>query len=320
MSVNDSLHFSLSYTHLHGNGLVRAVVLDDKVLGLPPVDAAARLLLDLEAGEVPRLARELLPQRVHVVDVDVRVAHDVRQAARHQVRGVCNHVRQQRVAGNVEGHAQAHVAGPLVELAVQVALGLLSVRGSAVGRRRGRSRVGDVELGKHVAGRQGHLLQVGGVPGAHDDAAVVGVRAELMYDLGELVDALARVVGAGVLVLGAKVAPLEAVDGAQVADLAVRQAGAVEELARSVAVPDLDAGLGQRQRRRAALDEPQQLRHDGLEKDALCRQQRQDRRSVVVERELEGAWRKDAIGSCSCSFWKVLAWTRLLTVADSRQA
>lgn len=240
------LFLFLLHAHLHGNSLVRVIVLDDKVLGLPAVNAAASLPLDLEPGEFARLARELLPQRVHVVHVDVRVAHDVRQAAGHQTRDVRNHVGEQGVAGNVEGHAQAHVAGALVQLAVQVALrlcrGSITFAGS-VGR--GRPRVRDVKLGKHVARRQGHLLDVGRVPGAQDDAAVVGVVAQLVDDLGELVDALARVVGARVRVLGAKVPPLEAVDGAQVAHLAVRQAGPVEELARPVAVPDLDARLGQ---------------------------------------------------------------------------
>jgi hypothetical protein len=239
------LFLVLLHAHLHGDSLVRVIVLDDKVVGLPAVNAAASLPLDLEPGELARLARELLPQGVHVVHVDVRVAHDVRQAARHQTCDVRNHVGEQGVAGNVEGHAQAHVAGALVQLAVQVALRLclsITIAGSVC---RGRPRVRDVKLGKHVARRQGHLLDVGRVPGAQDDAAVVGVVAQLVDDLGELVDALARVVGARVRVLGAKVPPLEAVDGAQVAHLAVRQAGPVEELARPVAVPDLDARLGQ---------------------------------------------------------------------------
>lgn len=64
-----------------------------------------------------------------------------------------------------------------------------------------------------------------------------------MYNLLQLVDALARVIRLGIDVLGAKVPPLKPVNGAQVADLAVRQTQVVEELARAVAVPDLDAGF-----------------------------------------------------------------------------
>lgn len=64
-----------------------------------------------------------------------------------------------------------------------------------------------------------------------------------MDDLGELVDALACVVRLCVDVFRAKVSPLEAIDGAEIADFAVGEADAVEELAGAVAVPDLDAGL-----------------------------------------------------------------------------
>lgn len=111
-----------------------------------------------------------------------------------------------------------------------------------------------------------------------------------MDDLGQLVDALAGVVGVGVDVLGAKVPPLEAVDGAQVADVAVRQADAVEELAGAVAVPDLDADVAEGLGRGVALDEPEELGDDGAEEDALRGEEGEDRPAVIVELELE-AWR-----------------------------
>ena len=43
----------------------------------------------------------------------------------------------------------------------------------------------------------------------------------------------------------------------------------VEKGARAVAVPDLDALPGQRDRRGAARDEPEELGYDGLGEDAL---------------------------------------------------
>jgi hypothetical protein len=92
-----------------------------------------------------------------------------------------------------------------------------------------------------VARREDHARHVGWVPGAEDEAAVVRVRAQRVHDARELVDALAGVVCLGVDVLCAKMPPLKAVDGAEVALLAICQAEAVEELARAVAVPDLDA-------------------------------------------------------------------------------
>lgn len=219
-----------------------------------------------------------------MIEIDVGVAHDVGEAARHEVADVGEHVRQQRVAGDVEGDAETHVARPLVQLAMQMPLGLAG------------AREGHVELGKHVAGGQGHAAEVAGVPGGDYDAAIVGRRAQLVDDVGELVDALPRVVGVEIDVVGAKVTPLETVDGPKVADLAMGQADAVQEFARAVAVPNLDAGFAQGQRRRVALDEPQQLGDDGFEEDALGGQEREDRNSILVEREAQGPRSKDGVG------------------------
>lgn len=146
-----------------------------------------------------------------------------------------------------------------------------------------------------MARRQDHKLEVLGVPSTKNHAAVVRVRAELVHDLGELVDALARVVCVAVGVFGAKVAPLEAVDGAQVAHLAVLQSQPVQELTAAVAVPDLDPGVAQGLRRRRARHEPQQLEDHGPREDALRRQQREDWRAVLVEGELEGARCEDGV-------------------------
>lgn len=52
------------------------------------------------------------------------VAHNVGEASRNQLTDMREHVSQQRITRNVEGHAETHVARSLVELAVQVALGL----------------------------------------------------------------------------------------------------------------------------------------------------------------------------------------------------
>jgi hypothetical protein len=80
-----------------------------------------------------------------------------------------HHVRQQRVAGDVERHAEEDVGAALVELAGQLA-------------------VGHVELEERVAGRQRHLRDLAHVPGRHDQPARIGVVADLPHDLGDLVD------------------------------------------------------------------------------------------------------------------------------------
>lgn len=162
------------------------------------------------------------------------------------------HVCEKSIGSDIERHAEAHVTGPLIEQTMQDASGIprlsqvtarprVRSRDRAV---RGRSgREGDVELSKHVTRRQGHLLQVGRVPGTEDDASIVGAVAELVDDVGELVDALAGVVGTSTSILGSKVAPLEAVHGAEIAGLALRQADAVQVRPAPVPVPDPDALL-----------------------------------------------------------------------------
>lgn len=118
---------------------------------------------------------------------------------------------------------------------------------------------------------------------------------------GQLVDAPARVVGGSVDVLGAKVPPLEPVHGAQVALGPVRQADAVEVLARPVTVPDLDALLAQRLGGRVALDEPEELGRHRFEEDAFCGEEREDGcRAIFIEAEFERSWGEEGICACSC--------------------
>ena len=70
-----------------------------------------------------------------------------------------HHVRQQRIRGDVERHAEEDVGAALVELARQPA-------------------VGDVELEQCVARRQRHVLELADVPRVDDDAARIGIAAE----------------------------------------------------------------------------------------------------------------------------------------------
>lgn len=63
------------------------------------------------------------------------------RAAHLQAGDVRNHVGEQGVAGDVEGHAQAHVSRPLVQLAGQLA-------------------VPHVELAEGMARRKGHQRKI----------------------------------------------------------------------------------------------------------------------------------------------------------------
>jgi hypothetical protein len=78
------------------------------------------------------------------------------------------------------------------------------------------------------------------------------------------------------------------------------QAELVEELARPVAVPDLDALLAERERRCVALDEPEELEDDGAVEDSFRREEGQDGTAVVVEFELE-AGSEDGYRAGACA-------------------
>lgn len=114
-----------SYRHLHRNYLVRLVPLDNKILRFPAIDAPSLFARNLHLGEVSWLTLQLRLESLNVVEVDMRIAHDVRQASGDELADVGQHVRQEGVAGDVEGHPETHVARPLVELAMEVALGLV---------------------------------------------------------------------------------------------------------------------------------------------------------------------------------------------------
>mmetsp|Transcript_59988 Transcript_59988/g.173730 ORF Transcript_59988/g.173730 Transcript_59988/m.173730 type:complete len:452 (+) Transcript_59988:330-1685(+) len=191
-----------------------------------------------------------------MVLIDVRIAQCVNKLAGFQAAHLGHHASQQRVGGDVEGHAQAHVARALVHQARQFP-------------------VGDVELAEHVARRQRHLPKVRRVPRGQQNSPVRRVFLDLADALRELIDALAGVVRVHVDILGAKVPPLKAIHRAQVHLLAVRQATLVEELPRAIPVPDVDALVSEVLCVRVSPHEPQELLEDAPPKDALRREQRE---------------------------------------------
>merc|ERR1719495_1477234 len=129
------------------------------------------------------------------------------------------HDCEQGIAGDVEGNSKAHVRRALVQLA-------------------GKLSIGAIELDQAMAGRQGHLVQVCWVPGAHEDATVVRLCPDQVNDIGQLVNSLATVVSVHVHILGAKVPPLESIDGSQVPLLPVIETHTVQEGPTTVSVPD----------------------------------------------------------------------------------
>lgn len=109
------------------------VPLDDEIVESKVLNAL-HLPLELERREWTWRALQLLLERLNVVRIDVRIAQCVDKVPGLQISDVRNHVRQQGVAGDVEGHAETHVGRALVHLAGEVP-------------------VGDVELDEAVARR-----------------------------------------------------------------------------------------------------------------------------------------------------------------------
>ncbi len=221
--------------------------------------------VEAEGGERIRLTRELFADLIYVVEVNVAVAASPHELTHAQTHLLSHHVGEECVGGDVEGDAEKHVRAALVELA-----GELSVR--------------DVELKECVAGLERHLVKLGHVPGGDDDAPRIRGGAELVDDLGDLVD-----VGA---IWGGPAAPLVAIDRAEFSGLVCPL------------IPDGDTVLVKPADVGGAVEEPQQFPFDGLHGHELCGDAREAFGEIVANlaaeyREGAGA---GAVGFASAVF------------------
>jgi len=180
---------------------------------------------------------KLLPNPLHVIEVNVRVPQGMREDARREAALMGGHLQQQGVACDVEGNPERHVRGALVELHVQPPAAY-------------------VELEKSMAGRQFHARNVADVPGRNDDAARVGILSDEIQSLLNLIHVLAAVKAcSGLFHIARPTAPLIAVDGTQ---LSVRGSPGVPY--RSV-LGQIVVDIG------ASAQEPEQLSEHGVEQD-----------------------------------------------------
>mmetsp|Transcript_48018 Transcript_48018/g.102108 ORF Transcript_48018/g.102108 Transcript_48018/m.102108 type:complete len:208 (-) Transcript_48018:1159-1782(-) len=206
---------------------MRLVPHDLEVSEIEPVDVVVQLTLPhRELRERPRLSPQLLPQRVDMVQVHVRISNCVYEVPWLPSSDLGDHVGEEGIGRDVEGDAESHVRGALVHLAGELIL--LCV---------------DVKLAKHVTGRQGHLVQIARVPRAHHNPPILGIVLDLLDAVRQLVHPLARIIRMHVRVLRPEVPPLKPVHRAQVALLPVLQPPRVEELAGAVPVPDVNVLL-----------------------------------------------------------------------------
>lgn len=175
-----------------------------------------------------------------MVKIDMSIAHSVDQSARMEVGSVSEDMREKCIRGNVERHAQTHITRPLVK----------KTRQSPLLSRLPRLliqlhpwREGNIELRKHVARRERHLAQVGGIPGTHDDAPIKRCIHDLVDNILELIHTLAGIICLRIDVLRTEVSPLETIDGAEVAFFPVSQSNFVKEFPAAVSIPNFDSGF-----------------------------------------------------------------------------
>ena len=111
-----------------------------------------------------------------------------------------------------------------------------------------------------MAWRQGHLVDLSGIPGADDVAAAVGILLEIGDDAGDLVDLTP--------LGGAPPAPLRTVDGTEVA------------VGIGPLVPDGDAVFPEVADVGVPFEEPEQLVDDGAEVEFLGGEQGEALREI----------------------------------------
>ncbi len=198
----------------------------------------------------------------------MRIAQGVDEVAHAQVAGLRHHVGEQRVAGDVERHAEEDVAAALVKLATE-------------------PPIDHVELEQAVARHQRHLRQLGHVPGRHQQPARVRVAPDLLDHPLDLVDL--DPVGTG------PAAPLLAIHRAQLA------------IGIGPLVPDADLVRLEVGDVGVALQEPQQLVHDRAQVQLLGGQQRKTLRQVEAHLPAEHAARSGtgAVGFLGALFQHV---------------
>lgn len=142
-----------THRHLHLNLAHRLIPLHSKIIIPKPIHSSTRLNLlprplPYELRELPRLPLELHRQRLDVILVHMRIAHLEDKLLGFAARKVSNHVREEGVRGDIEGHAESEVAGALVHEARELGFGF------------GRGGEGDVELAEHVTWWEGHDPEV----------------------------------------------------------------------------------------------------------------------------------------------------------------
>lgn len=222
------------YSNRRLNRRMRIVIDQFKILEMELIDRLG-MRLDQHSWQWPREARKLQPSLIKMVVVQMHITKRVNEITWFQSGYFGHHHGQQRIAGDIERHAQKIVGAALVELATEP-----SAR--------------DIELKQQVTWRQRHTINVGDVPCGHDQPPRMRIGADRVLHFRDLIDRAA--VGRGPR------SPLVAVNGTEIA------------IFIGPLVPDRYLVFFQPSDVRIATQEPQQFDNDRPQVQFFGRQQR----------------------------------------------
>jgi len=124
-----------------------------------------------------------------MIFVNVRIAERVHEIADAEPANLRDHVREQRVARNVERHAEKKIRAALVKLAAEATV------------------PANVKLKQRVARRERNAIRLGRIPAGNDEPTRCGIAADFFDQRGNLIDAVVLKSAVGVFRC-AEVAPL----------------------------------------------------------------------------------------------------------------
>src|SRR5437762_5691134 len=130
---------------------VRLIAGDLEILEAERIDLL-HVALDDETRQRQGHAFQLLVGLIEMIEIEMRITERMHELASFEAADMSDHVGEQRIGCDVERNTDEYVAGTLIELAGQFA-------------------VGDIELEQAMAGRERHPVDIGGVPRGDDEAA-----------------------------------------------------------------------------------------------------------------------------------------------------
>ena len=204
------------------------------------VAEVANLRVQLHSRKWAGRAPQLFPRLLEMILVQVEIAESMDEFSGGQPANLRDHHRQERIAGDIEGHSEKEVGASLIELTTQLS-------------------ILNMELEKSMTGRQCHSVNFRRIPGSHNQPPAVGLGLDLLDHPIDLVDPL--------ILRATPVAPLRAIDPAELAIL-IRPF-----------VPNRNSVLPQVANVGLAAQKPEQLVNDRPEVELLRGQERKSRTS-----------------------------------------